>query len=193
VQLGTRLFGFGDESSSRNSVDPDVYILGAALVNETDLNIAREIAFTLRVPGKTKPHWRDESIRRHDVVVDTIVKLPLRGLVVVRRGQAAERLERQRRKCFSVFVQELEARSCGVLTMESRGKSDDKRDEIMLRSMRAQQISAQLRLEHEWGGANPMLWIADALCGAVVSARTGNARWLDQLAGMCDVIVVDER
>jgi hypothetical protein len=46
-------------------------------------------------------------------------------------------------------------------------------------------------MEHARGTEEVLLWVADALCGAVVAARTGRPRWLERLDGVI-VETIDE-
>lgn len=50
---------------------------------------------------------------------------------------------------------------------------------------------AAVRLFHEVGPKEPLLWIADTLCGAVATARCGRPEFLDRLAERVSVQVVD--
>lgn len=187
------LIAFGDESSSKRALDPNVYLLSAVLVHRSNLELSRSAAAPLRVRGQSKPHWRDESFRRHDRVIGVAAGLPLESIVVVRLGREGEHPERRRRKCFERLVVELETRGCQRLVLESRGSVDDRRDRQMLDGLRVARKSSTLRLDHAPGGAEPMLWIADAVCGAVVDARTGDDRWFRRITGATSVVVIDAR
>jgi hypothetical protein len=66
--------------------------------------------------------------------------------------------------------------------MESRGAGLDRKDRDMVDAMRAARtLDGTLRLEHAPGPAEPMLWIADAVCGAVVASRTGDPAFLRRI------------
>ncbi len=88
---------------------------------------------------------------------------------------------------------------CLDLTLESRGRQADKRDRQadkrdreMLDALRARHQADGLRLNHTPGPADPVLWIADAVVGAVVASRTGQPRWCLRLEGTITVVEVDE-
>lgn len=119
-----------------------------------------------------------------------IAGLPVQGLVVVRKGSPGERGERARKKALGVLLRKLDDRDCAHLTWESRGPKDDQRDMRTLDQLRAgRQIGSRLRLDHLPGPAEPMLWVADAVCGAVVGHRVGQPRWLEILG--TSTVVVD--
>jgi len=133
------------------------------------------------------------TLARHDRVVDVITRLPLTAVVVVRQGPQAEPDERRRRKCFEVLLLELIEAGCVELVLESRGTRADKRDRDLLDALRARKQATGLRLSHSPGPADPVLWIADAMCGAVVADRTGRPRWLTRLEDQVTVLHVDAR
>ncbi len=126
-------------------------------------------------------------------MVETVARLPLEAVVVVRVGPGSEPQERRRRKCFELFAVELDALGCTRLTLESRGPGDDRRDRAMLDAMRARKyVSRELRLHHARGPSDPCLWIADAVCGAVVRARVGDPHYLAVLASRVHLVEVDD-
>lgn len=184
---------FGDESASRRQMDPGTYMFAAALLDPARATTVREQMRALLLPGQKKVHWREDRDHRHDIVVDVIAGAGVEALVVVRQGSVDDRDERQRRKCLERFVPELEALGCAHLVLESRGPADDKRDRAMLDALRARQLSTSLRLDHMPGPAEPLLWIADAVCGAITADRTGEPRWLDRVRRTIEVIAIDDR
>ncbi len=189
------LCAYGDESAPDRRRDPDVdvYVLGGFLLEPGRERSASEQAGTLGRRGQAKAHWRKDGPERHDEVIAAIVKIGIHPIAVVRIGPAGEAPERRRRKCFEAFVYELELRGCDHLTLESRGPADDDRDRTMLDSLRTRGASKLLRLDHKPGPAEPLLWIADAICGAVTASRVGESRWLKALEPSIDLVVVDGR
>jgi hypothetical protein len=173
---------WGDESGSVPSLDPGAFLLAAAVCAVGDLDGLRERMTRMRRPSEKKIHWRDDSRVRHDEVTREIAAAGVEAIVVVRVGSLDERPERRRRKCFERFAAEVERSGCGILTMESRGAGLDRKDRDMVDAMRAARtLDGTLRLEHAPGPAEPMLWIADAVCGAVVASRTGDPAFLRRI------------
>lgn len=169
---------WGDESSSDRRVDPDTYILGAVIADATTAENAREKMANLLLPGQRKVHWYDESRRRRDQIIDSLIDCSLDGVVVARAGADDERDERRRRKCFEHFAMQLVDRNVTHLELESRGRVADRRDMEMVRALGASHvIPTSFRVTHTPGPQEPLLWAADAVCGALVAARTGNLRW----------------
>ncbi|MGN6238183.1 MAG: hypothetical protein ACTHNI_00445 [Cellulosimicrobium cellulans] len=184
---------FGDESASRRQMDPGVYMFAAAVLEPARVVSVRAQMRDLLLPGQKKVHWREDRDRRHSVVVDAIAQAGVEALVVVRQGPDGESDERRRRKTLERFVPELEALGCAHLVLESRGPADDRRDRVMLDALRARQLSTSLRLDHTPGPGEPLLWIADAVCGAVTADRTGDPQWLDRLRRSTEVITIEDR
>ncbi|UZN03461.1 hypothetical protein [Cellulomonas sp. S1-8] len=167
--------------------------MGAVLADPARADELRSAMVELQRPSEKKLHWRADSDHRHDAVVAVISSLPIEGVVVVRRGGPSEKDERQRRKCFETFAPELVAAGCTHLVLESRGAMADRRDREMLDALRSRRhISSTLRLDHAPGPADPMLWIADAVCGALVAQRVGEGRWWRILESRMTVHVVDD-
>jgi len=177
------LKAWGDESGSVREFDPGTYVFGAVI---TDGVIAEEQARDrmrlLLLPGQTKTHWRDESDKRRDQIISALGECSLAEIVVTRVGPLDERDERRRRKCFTHFAEQLIRNDVWHLCLESRGAQADELDMAMVRALGAQQVlPTSFRLSHLRGKDEPLLWAADAVCGAVVAARIGQVRWLRQL------------
>lgn len=184
---------FGDESGSDRQLDPDAYILAAAVIDPEHVDDVRGMAHELKLPNARKAHWRDDSAKRHDAVITMISKMPIEGVIVVRQGGSDERPERRRRKCMEPFLTSVEEYGCSHLMLESRGPADDNRDRTLLDTMRAKKQSDVLRLDHTPGPEEPLLWIPDALCGAITAFRTGEKRWLEVIAERIHITEIDER
>jgi hypothetical protein len=156
-----------------------------------DAAALREAMVTALPSGAAKVHWSQTPPKQRQVLVAMIRDLPMSGVVVVRAGHEDEPAERRRRKCFTHFAMEVESRGCTHLTLESRGARADARDRVMLDALRSSRtVSPALRLDHRPGPEDPVLWIADVLCGAVVAARTGRPDHLDALRPVLTVIEV---
>lgn len=163
-----------DESGSDHTRDPGTYVLAAAISRPPTEATIREQLQRLRLPGQIKLHWRDEDPARRLAITHTVAACDIDHLVIVRIGADHERTERRRRKCLERLLHELEARNIIDVVLESRGGADDRRDIQMLNALRGQHyLSSGIRLTHVVGRYEPMLWIPDAVCGAVTSARIG--------------------
>lgn len=186
------LTAWGDESGSDRRRDPGTYILAAAIIDDSTVAVARDKISKLLLPDQRKVHWWHESDKRRDLIASTIGNVGISAVVIVRVGPLDNRDERRRRKCLERLLSELEEMNCGELILESRGRNDDERDRQMLHALRsARRVTSPIRLEHVVGPDDPMLWAADALCGATVAARLGNPRWQKLIERDISVISVD--
>lgn len=183
---------FLDESQSDHRRDPHVYMLAAAVCDHSALTSARDAITTLKLKGQVKLHWRSESDKRRHLIAETIAGLGLAHLVVVRDGQPGERAERRRRHCLERMLYELDQLKVGTATFESRGPKDDHRDRHMLDVLRSKNyVSPDLRIEHVIGPDEALLWVADAICGAVVRHRTGDQSYLDAVRAGQHVRIIE--
>jgi hypothetical protein len=190
--MTAHLFAFVDESQSDVRRDPHCYVLAAGLCETGDLEHARLAMLELQLPGQTKVHWRDESLPRRHRIVEVLATLPLQHLIVVRGGRAGERPERRRRHCLERLLHELEQLQGEMVTCESRGPKDDRRDRLLLDKLRARKVVASgMRLDHTLGPKDPLLWIPDALCGAVTHRRTGESNYLKVLDASTAVQIIN--
>ena len=186
------LSAWGDESGSSAVQDPGTYVLGAVIIDDGDLDFAREAVKKLRSPSETKAHWYGRKSNKRDQMAKIIASLPIKALVVVRTSQDAERLERRRRKCLEQLLMALAEDGCESLTLESRGERDDKRDRELLPALQAQKrIVSPIKLNHTAGPGEPMLWLADAVCGAVVSERLGEPRWWKMISRITTIHLIE--
>ena len=48
-------------------------------------------------------------------------------------------------------------------------------------------------MKHRRGPEEPLLWIPDALCGALTSSRTGEGRWLEKIEAQIHITEIDQR
>lgn len=68
------------------------------------------------------------------------------------------------------------------VVFESRGAADDQRDMKMVQSLRASRtITSGMRVDHVRGAQEPLLWLPDAVCGAVNGRLTGDDPWTGRL------------
>ncbi|MDR2703398.1 MAG: hypothetical protein LBB58_03550 [Cellulomonadaceae bacterium] len=188
-----RLLAFGDESGSSYFRDPNVYIMGAVIIPDDRVGDARALLSAFGETGFRKFHWIDADTKEKDAITNAIVNSGIVGVAIVRLSDADERAERRRRKCFRWLTVALREKHCYQLTLESRSPKQDFYDFQMLSAMRSSaEIDSRFRLDHVRGKDDPLLWAADALCGAVVAERHGDPSWLDTLKAEVKVISVAE-
>lgn len=182
-----------DESEPNSARDPYTYLLAAALIDDEDADGVRHVMLKLRPAGHQKLHWHKESHRSRMEIVGAVARLSaLHLVVVVRYGQAGETSERRRRKCLARLAYELDGRGIERIIAEGRERKANDREVVYFDQLRSTHvISAGTRLDHLDGPGEPLLWVPDIVAGAVATARTGEPRYLELLAGLVDLVVID--
>lgn len=124
-------------------------------------------------------HWYDdrgESRRRK--IVEAVAQLGCQHIVVIRSGDRTTRSERRRRMCMKRLLWELEQLGVVRVCLEARERKQNSRDRQLLDQLRAgRELGGQLRMDHIPGPEEPLLWIPDAVAGAVVAARLGDLQY----------------
>jgi len=182
VFAGGEIVAWVDESGSNSVEDPGTYILSAAVCFAEDVEACRAAVRALLLRGQKKVHWVDESVSRRHRIINTVSALPLEHLIVVRsRPGFAGHPERRRRKCLERLLIELEGVPVKNAILESRGRVQDQRDREMLSHLRTTHAVSSIRLHHRTGPSEPMLWVPDACCGALVEHRCGNSAFFSEI------------
>ena len=165
---------FVDESSCVRTDTTQEYLIGAAIVTAGDCDEIREALRHLRLPGQIKPHWTDESDRRRRTITETIADLGSMHVVVAHLSGRNRKTERHRRKCLETLYYEL-------------GEADVLAHIVSLQN---QGWHRGLRISHCRGGDDPLLWIPDAVLGAVNASFSGDVSYIDVLRGS---ILIEKR
>lgn len=156
-----------DESESDQTVDPNVYVLAAALIHPNNCEDVRSLMRAIH-PGRGKLHWHDESAPERRKIVAAVAELDVLHLVVVRQGMPGGHPERRRRKCLERLLFELEVRQVGHAVFEARQAKQNERDRHLADQLRARKLlPARLRIDHAPGPIEPLLWLADVGAGVV--------------------------
>lgn len=175
------LRAFLDESSSVLSDDRQEYLVGATILEGSACEAVRDELRPLLLPGQIKLHWTDESARRRARIVDAIAGLGTMQVIVSHVSERQNRTERFRRKCLESLYYEFASMKLYDVLLESRSPRQDKCDRAHIVALQGQGMGRGIRVSHQRGGDEPLLWIADAVLGAVNSARRGETAYLDVL------------
>ncbi|TAJ48554.1 MAG: hypothetical protein EPO52_10555 [Herbiconiux sp.] len=173
--------GFLDESAAQRGSGHQQYSVCVALVPAAACDDLRMKLRPLLLSGQIKLHWRDESEARRRWIVERIVELGPMNVVISHLDLRAHRLERYRRKCLEALYHHLVAMDVLDLTFESRSAPQDRNDRAHLVALQAQGLYSRLRIAHARGGDEPLLWIADAVLGALNASASGEPRHFDAL------------
>lgn len=183
-----------DESGSNHRRDPNTYMVAAAVCLEENVEVARLTMQAMQFKGERKIHWRDDTPNRHRDVTAAIAQMRVVEHVVVVRSRpddASDRIERRRRKVMERLLFELTSMDVGHAIIESRGPADNQRDLDLLSHLRRRRsLPRSIRLDHTPGPADPMLWVPDAVCGAVSEMRCGDPVYYAELTASINLIEI---
>jgi hypothetical protein len=167
------LHAWVDESMhvAGNSLDEGVYLLAATVADVNQLADIRDRLRGLIIGANQRLHWRDESSKRRRTIAATIAEYEIAHTVVIGTPLNERKQERARRICMELMLMELDRRGVHQVWIESRKASQDLRDMKMLDAVRSTRLIGDgLRFDFERPTAEPMLWIPDAVAGALGAA-----------------------
>ena len=172
------LHAWVDESMQMPSLERDgLYLLAAAVASPTGCDPMRDDLRELLLKGARRLHWRDESAPRRAKIASAIADHDLVHVVVIGAPIDARRQERARRLCLERLVFELGILDVSQVWLESRTGSLNDRDRRMFAALHAKQaMPTDFHIDFALPTEEPMLWVADAVAGAVDQARRGFAR-----------------
>lgn len=175
------LRAFADESSAVRSDTRQEYLIGAALIPLEACDEIREQLRSLALPGQVKLHWTDESESRRRAIVSRISELAPMTVVVTHLSERVKKNERCRRKCLEALYHDMVGMEVFDLLLEDRSPSQNSRDREHIVALQGQGLDSRVRIAHQRGGDEPLLWIADVLLGAINSAALGEPAHLETL------------
>ncbi|WP_067071844.1 hypothetical protein [Carbonactinospora thermoautotrophica] len=180
-----------DESAA---LELGCYLLAAVVVDDADVEHARTAMRALQV-GTGKLHWHTEGPERRLKIVSEVAALGHLSVVVVGHG-VGRRQERGRRKCLEVLLPELATLGVARAVFETRA-AYDRQDQAMIAACRSKGlIDRAFRVEFGFPAGpagEPLLWLADAVCGAVLAERRGDGTYAMLLREHLHVIEIDAR
>lgn len=168
------LCAYLDESFREQQTD-GIYILAAAIFEPAAQDHLRELMLWLRGTRRTsKLHWREmDPIQRKQAVEELAA---VAGFYVAAVGSpvSPRRQERARAACLTAMVPELHDLGVEQLLAEARAPELNRRDRETVQGARFALVrDVQFRVDHVPGAAEPLLWCADILAGALLASYGG--------------------
>jgi hypothetical protein len=162
---------------------PGTYTMAAVVTPATASVELRHVVRALSVRPGVRLHWVTESVKRRDRIAAAVGKLDIAAIVVVGTPMTSTKQERARRCCLERLLYELDHLGVREVWLDSRREVQDGRDLALLDSARDKGIvSRDLVIDFARSGEEPMLWLPDAVAGAVTASVLGDNRWLDPLS-----------
>ncbi|MFI7059545.1 hypothetical protein ACIBL3_01065 [Kribbella sp. NPDC050124] len=164
------------------------YTLAAVLADQGAIDDLRTQLLALTERKIVRLHWVAESAKRRDLIAETVAALSVMAIVVVGSPVHRQKQERARRCCLEHLLYELDQLGVSQAWLESRAPSQDKRDRSLVDSARRKGLlSYRTSIEFARPLQEPMLWLPDAVAGAVTAANLGEPRWLLALSEVVSV------
>jgi hypothetical protein len=179
-QAGPRgLHAFVDESMRLTPDDQGTYLLAAVTCEPAECDPVRDMLRSLRYRRQPRLHWHAEEDPRRTKIAESIGALALPATVVTGMPLAKSKQERARAKCMEALLTELEAQGVTQVWLEARTPSLIRRDMRLVDALRSQgRITPSIRVDTALPRDEPMLWLPDAVAGAVRADREGQPEYL---------------
>ncbi|WP_329167508.1 hypothetical protein OHB49_45575 (plasmid) [Streptomyces sp. NBC_01717] len=173
---------WSDESFQEHD-DAGFYIIAAAVIPDDALDQAREAMLRLQAKhAPAKLHWTKRDNAERAELARTVAALDGLHVVAVGAPVGPRRQERARAHCLNLLVCELHGFGVKHLFMEARDQVLNARDVATVQQARyALPKEAVFRLDHLPGAAEPLLWVADIVAGAVRAEKLGEPRYREIL------------
>jgi hypothetical protein len=160
--------------------DRGTYILAGVVCDPTGCDPVRDALRALLQGKQRRLHWRDETGPRRTKIASTISVIDMAAVVVVGVPMAKRQQERARRICMETLLPALEDLGVSRVALEARTQSLIGKDREQVANMVGKKlITPALRVGIARPREEPMLWLPDAVAGAVGADRLGNPEWLD--------------
>ncbi|GAA3596528.1 hypothetical protein [Kribbella ginsengisoli] len=183
-----------DESIIVGKDHPGAYALASVITDVSAVDDLRDTFRALREKKVVRLHWVAESTKRRDLITHTIAELDLVSVVALGKPVHRQKQERARRCCMECVLHELEGYGVTSARLESRAPAQDRHDVRLVDSAREKGlISRDLLVDFARPTHEPMLWLPDAVAGAVTAAELGEPRWLLMLSESIDIRQVKVR
>jgi hypothetical protein len=160
--------------------DKGTYILASVVCDPTGCDPIRDALRVLLQGKQRRLHWRDEDGPQRTKIVAAISAIDMAAVVVVGVPMAKRQQERARRICMETLLPTPEQFGVSQVFLEARTQTLIHRDRQQVANLVGKKlITPALRVSIARPLEEPMLWVPDAVAGAVGADRLGNPEWLD--------------
>lgn len=125
-------------------------------------------------------------------MLDQLPGVATTAAVYACRPVSPRRQERARALCLHRLPWDATGLGITELVFESRQARNDQKDrQTILRAQKAGRAPAELTYPFERPSAEPLLWLPDAVAGAVAAGLTGDAGYLERLGKWVAISEID--
>lgn len=156
------------------------YVLAAACFELSAYDHARETAALLRGGHRiSKLHWTKMNPEHREHAAKAVAAVEGFHIVTIGAPVPKRRQERARARCLDRLVVELHGYGIEALVIEAREPELNRRDVKTVEGVRHRlsPVGASFRVDHVPGPAEPLLWIADVVAGAVRAEQEGDPQY----------------
>ncbi|MHB8660238.1 MAG: hypothetical protein ACYC91_20335 [Solirubrobacteraceae bacterium] len=157
-----------------------VYVLAAVLVDESAKAEARRAARRVPVIRGRRFHWHKEDDREQFAMLRAIEQHSLGAIAYVASPARGREQEAIRQALMVLLAKDAAHRKATELTIESRQHRNDGRDGSTLIKVR-REMSIELAYAHAKPTDEPLLWMGDAIAGAVLAQARKDGRYVEAL------------
>lgn len=168
-----------------------LYLLAAVVADPDLCDSVRDGLRSLVWKSAGRLHWRDETPARRSKIAEFIGVQDLAHVVVVGAPIDSRRQERARAQCLERLLYELEQLGVSEVWLETRHFALNERDLKLVEALRGKRsVGSGIRVAFARPTDEPMLWVPDAVAGAVNAAHSEEDDSLEGF-GEIDVITVN--
>lgn len=176
-----------DESGGSGWDLENVYLLTASIPLCSDPDEYRNRLRGLKPADAAKLHWYRAGDGTKGSIMAAISVMEVLHVVVESVEPPSTNAERHRRLCMKLLLPRLDQMGVTSMVFESRGHSSNTKDRRMVAMMQVDgSISETVTVVHRDGPFEPLLWIPDAVCGAVSDRRIGKPLYLSTIDSNID-------
>jgi hypothetical protein len=173
---------------------PGRYTLAAVVADTSECDVMRDRLRSLTLRRGGRLHWKAESLKRRNLIASTVADFDIAALVVSASPVARSKQERARRQCLERLLYELDQLGVSTAHVESRGTFRDRYDAQLMDVARDKGIVPNgVRLGFMRPVQEPMLWLADAVAGAVTASHLGSPEWLIAMSEVVTMYAIEAR
>lgn len=174
------MIGYVDESA-RQGPEGVYYLVTAGVVVGADADNARRALAKLH-PPQGRFHWRQEGERGRVAMLEAMAELGVAAFVTWDYPIGNKRQEQARRRCLTTLLDDLRHEGVDKLVIERRHQALDNADRQTILDARHAGL-APPDLEYHFAAPHeePLLWVPDAIAGAVGMHLAGNSTYYHRL------------
>jgi hypothetical protein len=175
------MIGFVDESMREGQ--GGLYVV-AAVVFATDLEDARRATRSVLLPRQVRFHWHQESEPQRLKMLEHLAGVATSAMAYACRPISLRQQERARALCLNRLLWDVRDIGVTELVFESRQQRNNQKDRrTIVHAVKSGIASPTLRYRFERPKEEPLLWLPDAVAGAVATDLAAGGSYLETLDG----------